>query len=436
MKISYKVLFAAVLSIAGTNAFAATADITGLATTNYVKGAINSLDVTTATGSGNVVTSVTQEDGKIIVKKETTLGSLATRNDVTSAQITGNIDVSRITKGQTTDNIVNVTVSDGTDGKQVVTYSKGDATSTDNYPSVKAANQIAAAAAANATMELTSDVATLQGDLTALTQTVENNKGAADDAIKGLTGTGTGTTAGNGMVKTVTQEKGVVTATRGLVATADIADGAVDGKKIKDGAIAAGSNIKVTKDATTGVVTVANTYSYTLPAANDTTRGGVVTGGDITATSGTLTITDGKVTGKKIASDAITGTNGITISKNATTGAVVVDGAGTKYTLPTATTTVKGGIMATSEIAVASDGKATIGTGAVTEGKIAANAITSAKIKDGEVKEADIGAQAVSTAKIKRPTTTECASGKCALVDLGTGAQWLPIVNEYPQPQQ
>ena len=41
MKISYKVLFAAVLSIAGTNAFAA--DVTGLATTNYVKGAINSL---------------------------------------------------------------------------------------------------------------------------------------------------------------------------------------------------------------------------------------------------------------------------------------------------------------------------------------------------------------------------------------------------------
>lgn len=430
MKISYKVLFAAVLSIAGTNAFAATADITGLATTNYVKGAIQSLDGT-VTGTTGVVKTIKQEDGKITATRGL-IGDTEV-DKISTAKITGNLDVSRITKGQTTDNIVNLNA----DGK----IPTADAGSTTKYPSIKAAEQIASAVVAENLIDVNQEIESLNTNYTNLSNKVESNKAAADNAIKGLTGTGTGTTAGNGMVKTVTQANGVVTATRGLVATADIADGAVDGKKIKDGAIAAGSNISVTKDATTGVVTVANTYSYSLPAANGTTRGGVVTGGDITATSGTLTITDGKVTGKKIASDAIKGSGSVTVSKDATTGVITVSGTDTKYTLPTATTTVKGGIMATSEIAVASDGKATIGTGAVTEGKIAANAvtegkiaanaITSAKIKDGEVKEADIGAQAVSTAKIKSPTTTECASGNCALVDLGTGAQWLPIVNEY-----
>ena len=103
--------------------------------------------------------------------------------------------------------------------------------------------------------------------------------------------------------------------------------------------------------------------------------------------------------------------------------------------MPTATTSVKGGIVATSEIAVASDGKATIGTGAVTEGKIAANAVTTAKIADANVTTTKIADDAVTTAKIKgfdnSGTTKECAAGNCALVDLGSGAQWLPIVNEY-----
>lgn len=404
MKISYKVLFAAVLSIAGTNAFAA--DVTGLATTNYVKGAIQSLDGD-VTGTTGVVKTISQTDGKITATRGL-IGDTEV-DKISTAKITGNLDVSRITKGQTTDNIVNLNA----DGK----IPTADAGSTTKYPSIKAAEQIASAVVAENLIDVNQEIESLNTNYTNLSNKVESNKAAADNAIKGLTGTGTGTTAGNGMVKTVTQENGVVTATRGLVATADIADGAVDGKKIKDGAIAAGSNIKVTKDATTGVVTVANTYSYTLPSAG-TALGGVKTGGDITATSGTLTITDGKVTGKKIASDAIKGTGSVTVSQDATTGVITVSGS--QYSLPTATTSVLGGVKS-SAVVTATDGVLGIGS----------EQITSGMIKNGEVKEADIGAQAVSTAKIKSPTATECASGNCALVDLGTGAQWLPIVNEY-----
>ena len=65
----------AILSSVGANA----ATVAGLATTDYVKGALGSLDVTTASGSGNVVTAVTQTDGKIAVTK----GSITSANNPT-----------------------------------------------------------------------------------------------------------------------------------------------------------------------------------------------------------------------------------------------------------------------------------------------------------------------------------------------------------------
>ncbi|MGN0917283.1 MAG: hypothetical protein ACI4NZ_03695, partial [Candidatus Enterousia sp.] len=254
MKISYKVLFVAVLSIAGTNAFAA--DITGLATTNYVKGAIQSLDGT-VTGTTGVVKTISQTDGKITAERGL-IGDTEV-DKISTSKINGNLDVSRITKGQTTDNIVNVTVSDGTDGKQVVTYSKGDATSTDNYPSVKAANQIAAAAAANATTELNSNVSSLINDLAALEQTVEDNKGAADDAIANLNGNVTGT---SGVVKTISQTAGKVTASRGLVDKSDLA-----------------SDVQTS-------LGKADTALQAVPVATSTALGGVKSGGDITVAAG------------------------------------------------------------------------------------------------------------------------------------------------------
>lgn len=401
----------AILSSVGANA---ATTVTGLATPEYVKGALGSLNVTTATGSGNVVTDVTQENGKIKVTKGTTLGSLATQskvtdtyidagaisqvkingltgalsgkqatltttnvkdsgtgnvvtgvsaangvvtvtkgsitsannptitikqggtskgsftlnqsgaatieltdnnttygianantaglvksgNDITVDSTTGVVTVTHATKADTAtsatsattagsatkaekdasgnvitstyatkselttglsnkqlkDNIVNVTVSNGTDGKQVVTYSKGDATSTDNYPSVKAANQIAAAAAANATMELTGDVAALQQDLTDLTQAVEDNKGAAEDAIKALDSS---VTNANGAISTITITDGKITnVTRKSVSTNDLAADAVTNAKLADNAVQS-ENIKdaaVTPAKTSGVI--------------------------------------------------------------------------------------------------------------------------------------------------------------------------------------
>ncbi|MGN0916723.1 MAG: hypothetical protein ACI4NZ_00745, partial [Candidatus Enterousia sp.] len=108
-------------------------------------------------------------------------------------------------------------------------------------------------------------------------------------------------------------------------------------------------------------------------------------------------------------------------------------------TLPPATTTTLGGVKS-SAVVTATNGVLGIGS----------EQITSEMIKNGEVKEDEIAKDAVTTLKIKDDavttkkikgfdnsgTTKECASGNCALVDLGTGAQWLPIVNEYPQPQQ
>lgn len=66
----------AILSSVGANA---ATTVTGLATPEYVKGALGSLNVTTATGSGNVVTAVTQTDGKIAVTK----GSITSANNPT-----------------------------------------------------------------------------------------------------------------------------------------------------------------------------------------------------------------------------------------------------------------------------------------------------------------------------------------------------------------
>ena len=300
----------AILSSVGANA---ATTVTGLATPEYVKGAINSLDVSTSEGSGNVVTSVTQTDGKIAVTKgsitsanngkititqngttkgtftlnqsgDTTIaltdndtkytlpvattsslgGIMATSeiavatdgkatiaenavttakiknlnvttdklaaNAVTSAKIADGtivnadinanaaIAVSKISGAQTTGNLVSTTTT--VDGKVTIP----DASSTTKYPSMAVAQQIAASAAADKVLNVTSRVNTLEGDLDSLAATVEENKGAAEDAIANLNGTVTGT---SGVVKTISQAAGKVTATRGLVATNDLAAGAV-----------------------------------------------------------------------------------------------------------------------------------------------------------------------------------------------------------------
>ena len=162
-------IFAGILAIVTVNA--ARADI---ATTNYVKGAIGSLDSTVVTGNGAIDT-ITQTDGKI-----TATHKLLKNADIASGAA---IAVSKISGAQTTANLVSTTTT--VDGKVTIP----DATSTTKYPSMAVAQQIAASAAADKVLSVTSKVNTLEGDLDALAATVEENKCAAEAAINGLTGT-------------------------------------------------------------------------------------------------------------------------------------------------------------------------------------------------------------------------------------------------------
>ena len=198
-------IFAGILAIVTVNA--ARADI---ATTNYVKGAIGSLDSTVVTGNGAIDT-ITQTDGKITASRRTLKDAdIAGDAAIATSKING-LDTALAEK-QITANMVSA--------KTDVTAVNMEAT--DKYPSMAAAQQIASTVVTKNMVNVTQKVDSLSTSYTNLSKTVENNKTAAENAIKGLTGTGTGTTTGDGMVKTVTQANGVVTATRGLVAKADL----------------------------------------------------------------------------------------------------------------------------------------------------------------------------------------------------------------------
>ena len=401
MKISYKVLFAAVLSIAGTNAFAA--DVAGLATTNYVKGAIGSLDSSVATGTGAIDT-ITQTDGKITATRRTLKDAdIASGAAIATSKING-LDTALAGK-QTTENLVDTTDK-----------IEANKTSTTKYPSMAVAQQIASTVVTKNMVNVNQQINALSTNYTDLSTTVENNKTAAENAIKGLTGTGTGTTTGDGMVKTVTQANGVVTATRGLVEKSDLAsdvqtslgkaDSALQAVPVATstalGGVKSGGDITV---ATTGAVTVGHaTKADSATTAGSATKASQDASGNvITSTYATKTEMNTGLNTKQ--PTLTTGENGnikgggsVTVTKDAS-GVITVSGTDTKYTLPTATTTVKGGIMATSEIAVATDGKATIGTGAVTTAKIADANVTTAKIADSNVTTAKLAPGAVTPVK-------------------------------------
>lgn len=230
MKVSYKVLFAAILATAGTNAFAA--DVAGLATTNYVKGAIESLSDVAQTGSYNDLTD------------KPTLGALAAKGTVTSADIAdgtiSNADIAAnaaiatskisgldtaLAGKQTTSNMVNL----GADNK----IAAGDSGSTTKYPSMKVAEQIAAAAAGDAVTAIAGDITALQNRLDDLANQVDEDKAAL------------GTLAYKNAV-------GSADITDGSVAAADLASNSVTTAKIAD------SNVTTAKLAA-GAVTAAKT---------------------------------------------------------------------------------------------------------------------------------------------------------------------------------
>ena len=338
MKISYKVLFAAILATAGTNAFAA--DVSGLATTNYVKGAIDSLADVAQTGSYNDLTD------------KPTFGALATKAAVTSAEITDgtivNADIAAnaaiatskisgldtaLAGKQATSNIVNPNADGG--------FAAGDTGSTTKYPSMKAAEQIAAAAAADKVSEVTGRLTSLEKDINDLTQQIEDDKGDL------------GTLAYKNAV-------GSAEITDGSVAAADLASNSVTTAKIAD-------------------------KNVTKAKLDDSVQASL-----------------GKADSSLQKASGATFTNGHVLKVDASGN--VIDGGAL-------------GSLATKSAVTSAD----ITDGTIAAADLAANSVTSAKIAD----------DAVTTGKIKGYDTGECSGTNCALVDLGAGAVWLPIVNEY-----
>ena len=286
-------IFAGILAIVTVNA--ARADI---ATTNYVKGAIGSLDSTVVTGNGAIDT-ITQTDGKITATRRTLKDAdIAGDAAIATSKING-LDTA-LGEKQTTENLVSTTTT--VDGKVTIP----DATSTTKYPSMAVAQQIAASAAADKVLNVTSRVNTLEGDLDSLAAIVEENKGAAEDAINGLTGTGTGTTAGNGMVKTVTQANGVVTATRGLVAKADL-----------DTALTTEINGKMATATYTTATTMAADGSY-AKKANTVAQNLTALDSQVKTNADAIATANGKISANETAITNITKTGGTIDTKIST----------------------------------------------------------------------------------------------------------------------
>ncbi len=385
MKVSYKVLFAAILATAGTPAIAADAAVTGLATTNYVKGAIESLDSSVATANGAVDT-ITETNGKITATHKLLKNAdIATDAAIATSKISG-LDTALNGK-QLKTNIVNP----NSEGK----FATGEETSTDKYPSMKAAAQIAASAAADAVLSVNSTLDSL--DYT--------------------------NPDGNGMIRTISQTDGQISATRDLVAEADldttlktkinnkanstdvyskavIGDGYTTTATVK-AAIAdakkAGEDANEAAVHKTGNETIAGTKTFSTQPVSTTTTTYADAANNALVTKGQVaSAISGIATTASTAVQSASGSNGVSATKSGTT--ITVSGIN-------ATTTAKGVVQLTDTYTN------TDSTKAVT-GKAVASAI------------GNIAATSLQGA---------CADGdtNCALVNLGGTKQWLPIINSY-----
>lgn len=454
MKVSYKVLFAAVLSIAGTNAFAADTTITGLATTNYVKGAIESLDSDVKTGNG-IVRTITVADGKIT-------GS--TRSGVVDADISS-ISVSKISGAQTTGNLVQTTTKDSSNNVVIP-----DATSTSKYPSMAVAQDIAAKAASSAVMDVRSDLDTLMdqmddpdsgldtkqeksdanyqvgganGTWTAISDAVEGDS----KAITVSTGTGgkvkvsvnTASSTAYGVVKTGSN----ISNTSGTISVADGSTTAKGVVQLTDSYASTDSTKAMTgkavASAISGVTGTANSAVQTVTGSNGVSAS--KTGTSVTVT-GTVAKADA-VGVVKPGTDLSVDTNGaLSVSKSTT----VADKdtkpvtSGAVYTaIESAKTAATGAVTAVGSNGVtasASGGKVTVsGVNATSTTKGVASftttgsgsVVTNVSVENGVVTttKGDLDATSLSGACNKGDTN-------CALVDLGGAKQWLKIVDTYP----
>lgn len=196
-------IFAGILTIVAVNA--ANADI---ATTNYVKGAIESLDGS-VDGNTGIVKTISQTDGKITATR-----GLITSDDVDAIsqdKVTG-LDTALAGK-QATSNMVNPDADNN--------IAAGDSGSTTKYPSMKAAEKIAAAAAAEAVTAIAADITSVQNEIDKLKDNDPETEGSVANSIATAIG-GLEAAEVTGVIKKISQTDGVISAESGKVAKTDL----------------------------------------------------------------------------------------------------------------------------------------------------------------------------------------------------------------------
>ncbi|MGN0916722.1 MAG: hypothetical protein ACI4NZ_00740 [Candidatus Enterousia sp.] len=193
--------------------------VTGLATPEYVNGALKALKVTTAEGTGNVVTDVTQENGKIKVSKGTKLGSLATQSKVTDTYIdNGTISQAKING-----------LTDALSGKQATLTSanvKGDGTTGNVVTGVSALNGVVTVSKGSITSANNAEITIKQNGTKKGSFTLNQSGAATIELTDNNTTYGIATSENAGLVKsggdiTVDSTTGAVTVNHATKAEKD-----------------------------------------------------------------------------------------------------------------------------------------------------------------------------------------------------------------------
>jgi uncharacterized coiled-coil protein SlyX len=170
----------------------------------------------------------------------------------------------------------------------------------------------------------------------------------------------------------------------GAVTDVELADAAVVGTKLDAGVLAAGTNVTIDRDATTGIFTI-NAAGGTGGGTVATDGSTIIGDGDATplgvGTVGSGQIADGAVGGTKLDAGVLQEGAGVTIDRDATTGAftIAASGGGGGGTVATDGTTITGDGDATP-LSVGTVGSAQIAAGAVTDAELAGGAVEAGKL--------------------------------------------------------